>query len=69
MLTKELALGMLKQANSGTDMLTVTDAIASMMEDMIVADEVVEVIAEDITGGTFPADQADYEAEMFAQQA
>ena len=38
MMTRELAMGMIRQANSGADLLTVSDVIAGMMEDQNIAD-------------------------------
>jgi hypothetical protein len=88
MLTKELAMGMMRQANSGEQMLAISDAIASMMEEQNIEDcaqHFEQLDAEaDVNFGQepdeyqdayapeaelFPADQADLEAEMFAQQA
>ena len=38
MMNKDLAMGMIRQANTGEDLLTVADAIASMMEEQNIED-------------------------------
>lgn len=79
MMTRELALGMMRQADTGEQMLTVADAIVGLSEDMNIADATAHF--DELNETNFgqdpdeyqdayaPADQADYEAEMFAQQA
>lgn len=94
MMTRELALGMMRQADNGEQMLTVADAIVSLSEDLNIADATAHF--EQLNAGPDPegdelsagdhgalqndiayldmveqelADQADYETEMFAQQA
>lgn len=84
-MTRDLALGMMRQADTGEELLTVADAIVGLAEDLNIADaaEHFEQLQEQEDDGfnylpdeafeldpmnTFPVDQADYEAEMFAQQ-